>query len=118
LTGARKHAVQTAYNEAIEAAENAGYMQEAALCCERLGIYYLEQHCDTRQADIYLRRAFYLYSTWGAHTKCIQLKGNHDSLMGLGWGISDAGTNMGLPLDPADDSAFDKPKVEFGIVSI
>ncbi len=56
------------YDQAIDLAQQHGYVNEEALACELAARFYL-QHERTRLAHIYLRDARYAYLRWGARAK-------------------------------------------------
>ena len=80
-TGASRDAVHL-YNQAIDAAANAGIRHHEALANE-LACEFLANNSATRRASSYLSRALHLYSEWQAHAKVQELMGRHSELMDL-----------------------------------
>lgn len=68
------------YEQAIQGAKNAGYIQEEALANELAAEFYLA--CGrTKVAQTYLIDAYYAYARWGAKTKVDHLTECHRELL-------------------------------------
>jgi predicted ATPase/signal transduction histidine kinase len=68
------------YEQAIQGAKNAGYIQEEALANELAAEFYLA--CGrTKVAQTYLIDAYYAYARWGAKTKVDHLRECHRELL-------------------------------------
>ena len=68
------------YDRAIAAAEQAGYLQEAALAAELTGEFYLSLN-RIKIAKLYLNEAYDKYQLWGASAKIANLKRRHPQLL-------------------------------------
>ena len=66
--------VQKAYDTAISVSARSGFLQNAALANERAGLYFLEKQNDDDWAQLYIGRAYQLYSEWGAEAKLDQMR--------------------------------------------
>ena len=62
-----------AYDSAIGASSKYRFVQDQALCCERAGIFHLENGADATALD-YFQRAHILYLEWGADAKAAHVK--------------------------------------------
>ncbi|GAA3975099.1 AAA family ATPase [Allohahella marinimesophila] len=80
---ADKDLAMSLYDQSIEAAEQAGFLQCQALACERYAHYWsaLQQQ---RLAQHFIREAHYYYGRWGATAKCLLIEREWPSLTG-GW---------------------------------
>jgi len=70
--------VQYAYNYAIEAAIRVEHIQDAALCNEVAGEYFLSKN-NSDLAIMYFTQAWHGYMSWGAVGKANHLKQNRES---------------------------------------
>ncbi|MFC5451011.1 AAA family ATPase [Paenibacillus aestuarii] len=68
------------YDEAIDTANEAGYVHMEALACERAGRLLLAQG-KKRFAKTYLIDSYLAYQTWGAYQKCVQLRKQFPELL-------------------------------------
>ncbi|MFZ2633632.1 MAG: AAA family ATPase [Desulfosalsimonadaceae bacterium] len=78
LRGTGKNAIPL-YKKAISGAMETGYTQEAAIACECLAVFYLDQGIHDFAAS-YMVQARDLYQTWGAHAKVRQLNEKYNGL--------------------------------------
>ncbi|MDO9262847.1 MAG: AAA family ATPase, partial [Desulfosalsimonadaceae bacterium] len=78
IKGKDKDAV-VLYKKAVAGAGKSGYTQEAAIACERLAIFYLDQGIHDFAAS-YMIEARDLYQRWGAHAKVRQLNEKYNGL--------------------------------------
>jgi tetratricopeptide (TPR) repeat protein len=74
--------VEIAYAAAVAAAEDSGFLHDAALANERAALYLAEAGL-ANAAQEHARNALAAYANWGALAKCIQLR---ERLHGVGLG--------------------------------
>jgi predicted ATPase/signal transduction histidine kinase len=72
-------AAERAYEEAIAAAHDSGFVHCEALACELASRFYRGRRL-VRAAELYLREAHASYRRWGAHAKAGQLEQLHPQL--------------------------------------
>ena len=73
-------AAERAYEEAIAAAHDSGFIHHEALACELASRFYRGRRL-ARIAELYLREAHADYRRWGAHAKAGQLEQLHPQLV-------------------------------------
>jgi len=71
---------QQLYHAAIEGARQNGYVQNEAIACERLALFYLDSSCKD-EASFFMQRALRCYLLWGAAEKAKALEENYVSLI-------------------------------------
>jgi PAS domain S-box-containing protein len=80
IEGHREQAADL-YDQSIDAARRNGFMQHHALACEWTARFYLQQK-KPEFAEIYLRKAQYLFGQWGAHAKVRQMEEKYHLFLG------------------------------------
>ncbi|PKN51712.1 MAG: serine/threonine-protein kinase PknK [Deltaproteobacteria bacterium HGW-Deltaproteobacteria-13] len=71
---------QRFYHVAIEGARKNGYLQEEAIACERLALFYLDSSCQD-EAGFFMQKAHRCYFLWGALAKVNELEEKYASLI-------------------------------------
>ena len=84
--GGDGEAAATLYKQAIKGAGEHGYLQEAAIACECLAGFYLDNGIDEFAAS-YMTKAREFYQRWGAHAKVRQLNETYDRLFMMAPGL-------------------------------
>ncbi|MGK5092103.1 SpoIIE family protein phosphatase [Deltaproteobacteria bacterium TL4] len=79
VSGRIAEAIQL-YNQAIQTAEQNGFLHETALAYETTAHFYSELG-DEKAAHAYLKEAFFRYQQWGARSKIKFLEQNYASLV-------------------------------------
>ncbi len=78
------------YDQAIMAAQENGFIQHQALACELAARFY-QSYGKAEFARIYLAKAHYLYSKWGAHAKVKHMDVQYAELLAkAAWTLSPA----------------------------
>jgi diguanylate cyclase (GGDEF)-like protein len=80
LIGENRGVLLDAYDEAIEAATDAGRTFDHALACEYAANCWL-RHEKPQLAGLYMQRALESYESWGAEAKVAQLRHDHSALL-------------------------------------
>lgn len=70
------------YHAAIQGARKNDYVNDEALACERLALFYLRKSL-LDEAGVFMNRAEKCYGYWGAEAKQQEIKTIHESLLGL-----------------------------------
>ncbi len=70
-----------AYHAAVKGAHEQGYVNEEALACERLALYYYRHFDVLEEARTYMQRAHQCYGYWGATAKQRHLEENFAALL-------------------------------------
>jgi diguanylate cyclase (GGDEF)-like protein len=68
------------YHTAIQSAQEHGYLQNEAIACERMAIFYLTNACK-REAALFMKRAHQCYVRWGATAKVREMEERHPSFL-------------------------------------
>ncbi|WP_416397226.1 diguanylate cyclase [Allohahella sp. A8] len=89
----------TLYDQAIDAAEKAGFLQCQAIACERYARFWLARQ-QQRLAQHFIKEAHYHYGRWGASAKCMLIEREWPSLSGAWRNVSYGGYD-----DPTSFSA-------------
>jgi len=77
----RHNAAIENYNAAIRVALEGGFVQDAALACERLVEFHVCVSDDLREAEGWIRQAVRYWSTWGAMGKVFHLERMYEDLL-------------------------------------
>jgi diguanylate cyclase (GGDEF)-like protein len=76
----RYREAQNLYRKAIEGARQNEYLNEEAIACERLSLFYLRESAKP-EARVYMQRAYRCYKSWGALAKELELKKRYPDLL-------------------------------------
>jgi len=69
------------YESAIRVALEGGFVQDAALACERLGEFHVYISDDLKEAERWIRQALGYWSTWGAVGKVLHMEKFYEDLL-------------------------------------
>ncbi|MCT7982647.1 AAA family ATPase [Laspinema sp. A4] len=79
----RTVAAMNHYDRAIKSARKYGYIQEAAIACERAGEFYQQLNLD-KITSTYITEAYYAYLRWGATRKASELDATYSHSIARG----------------------------------